>query len=105
MTFDQYQHQAHQFACYKESIYPLLGLCEEVGELHGKMAKLIREGKDPFEDCDLNAIKKELGDILWNLSAACVEFGLDLEDVAKTNLGKLTSRGERGVICGDGDDR
>ena len=50
-------------------------------------------------------LKKEAGDILWQLSGLCHVMGWDLEDVARQNLQKLASRKERGVIDGDGDNR
>lgn len=51
------------------------------------------------------AIKGELGDILWQLSGLCHVMGYTLDDIAESNLAKLASRKERGVIDGNGDNR
>jgi NTP pyrophosphatase (non-canonical NTP hydrolase) len=51
------------------------------------------------------AIIKEVGDVLWYLSAICNELGITLEAAAATNLQKLYSRTERNVLQGEGDER
>lgn len=44
MTINEYQKKAHEFAKYGEdTMYPVLGLAEEAGEVAGKYAKLIRD--------------------------------------------------------------
>ena len=48
------------------------------------------------------AIKLELGDVLWYVAQLATELG-DLEEVAVANLGKLSSRASRGRISGSGD--
>ena len=48
---------------------------------------------------------KELGDVLWYLTALALELDVNLEDVAKSNVKKLTDRKTRGVLKGDGDNR
>lgn len=108
MTLNDYQDEAGKFAIYKNRMYPLFGLAEEVGEFQGKIARRLRKGKDPFTAYnfeDVDSIRRELGDILWMLSACCNEFGLSLEDVAATNISKLTERKLKGVIDGEGDNR
>lgn len=50
-------------------------------------------------------LRKEAGDILWQLSGLCKVMGWSLEDVAQENLDKLASRQARGVIDGNGDNR
>ena len=103
--------------------YMLLNLAAEVGEFAGKVAKARRREEVVFSrDGDmwwntdktavaegaeeLNAeLKKEAGDILWQLSGLCHVMGWELEDVATGNLEKLASRKARGVIDGNGDNR
>ena len=44
METNEYQKRAHAFATYGDGItYPSLGLCEEAGEVAGKIAKFIRK--------------------------------------------------------------
>lgn len=50
-------------------------------------------------------LSKELGDILWQISGMCTVLDLSLEEVAQQNIDKLTSRQQRNVIDGDGDNR
>ena len=50
-------------------------------------------------------LKKEAGDILWQLSGLCEVMGWSLEEVAQQNLDKLASRKQRNVIDGSGDNR
>lgn len=48
---------------------------------------------------------KELGDVLWYLSATANELGVTLAEVAMTNLEKLSDRTERNKLQGSGDER
>ena len=105
MKFNDYQVVAHSFAAYPTTgagpFYPILALAEEAGEVCGKVAKAIRKGTGVDEE----ALKKELGDLLWQLSEVATLFDMDLEDIATTNIEKLTDREQRGVVIGEGDNR
>ena len=83
--------------------YLLLGLNEEAGEAAGKLKKFERDNTSTEklkED-----LKKELGDALWYITDIATVLGLTLEQVAQGNLDKTSSRKERGVISGSGDNR
>jgi NTP pyrophosphatase (non-canonical NTP hydrolase) len=86
-------------------VYPTLGLVNEAGELAGKIKKIFRDKEGVIGEEDRQALKHELGDVLWYLTQICTELGLTLEDVAEANLEKLFSRLERGRIRGEGDNR
>lgn len=102
MTLNEYQMLAMRFRLPSaDEAYALFGLSGEVGELHGYLAKAIRDGFEP----DTDHLKKELGDILWFLAAIADDIGLDLKDIAANNLIKLESRKARNVIQGNGDNR
>lgn len=102
LSFNAYQISSHQFAAYGDrTMYPVLGLAEEAGEVVGKFAKALRKGVE----VDKEAVKKELGDVLWMLAEVCTVLDLDLEDVAIANVHKLQDRLERGVVVGEGDNR
>lgn len=85
-------------------IYPALGL-SEVGELQGKVKKVIRDSGGKVTDEARATLAKELGDSLWYHAALATELGLDLGEVAAANLAKLADRKERGVLGGSGDNR
>lgn len=86
-------------------VYPTLGLANEAGEVAGKVKKIFRDKGGFISDADREALKQELGDVLWYLTQICTELGLSLEDVAESNITKLASRYERGQIRGEGDSR
>ena len=109
MTFEEYQKESRRTALYpnkdKNFIYPTLGLSGETGEVAEKIKKVIRDKGGVMDDVTREEIKKELGDVLWYVAQIASELGLSLTDVAETNIKKLLSRLERGVISGNGDNR
>ena len=86
-------------------VYPTLGLTNEAGEFAGKVKKIFRDKGGVISDADREALKSELGDILWYLTQICTQLDLELADVAHANIIKLSSRKRRGTIGGDGDSR
>lgn len=120
MTLNEYQARA-MTTCMESCdniSYMLLNLVGEVGEFASKVAKHIRRGKAEIVDnhlCDgaddmLTAtdkaeLRKEAGDIAWQLAGLCRVMGWTLEEVCRENLAKLASRKERGVIDSSGDNR
>lgn len=86
-------------------VYPTLGLVNEAGELAGKVKKIFRDKNGQINQADREALKQELGDVLWYLAQITTELDLTLAEVAEANLEKLFSRLERGKIGGDGDVR
>lgn len=129
MELNKYQERA-MTTCMLSSenfSYMFLNLVGEVGELSSKIAKAIRKeqvsiggktsiGRNCFMirddnpamlDFDVLAfdeeLKKEAGDILWQLSGLCSIMGWKLNDVAQMNLDKLAARKAIGTIDGNGD--
>lgn len=103
MYINDYQHEAMSFRLKSaDEAYALFGLVGEVGELYSFIAKVIRDGAREDQQ---EYVKKELGDILWFLAAVAYDHGLQLDEIASTNLEKLRSRAERGKIQGSGDNR
>jgi NTP pyrophosphatase (non-canonical NTP hydrolase) len=124
MTFQDYSNLILPLAKYpsvgNNIVYPLLGLAGEAGEAAEKGKKMWRDynvtgQKDIDMDWahgqpeELSALRtgliKELGDVLWYVTAAAAEIGVSLEEVARTNAEKLLDRKARGVIGGSGDNR
>jgi len=71
----------------------------------GKIKKIFRDRGGVISEADREALKHELGDVLWYLAQICTELDLTLEEVATTNISKLADRMARGAIGGDGDQR
>ncbi len=109
MTFEEYQKKSRLTAIYPDKdnnyIYPTLGLAGEAGEVAEKVKKVIRDKDGKMDDETRDALKKELGDVLWYLSQISTELNLDLEDVAESNIEKLFKRREKGNLHGEGDNR
>ena len=109
MEFNDYQRESRETALYPKvgsnAIYPTLGLVGEAGEVADKVKKILRDNNGVFDKNSKDAIKFELGDVLWYISQLSSELGYQLEEVAHANLQKLNSRKKRGKIQGSGDDR
>ena len=107
--FDTYQRESRKtwnvIATDHSIVYPTLGLTNEAGEVAGKIKKIFRDRNGQISEEDRQALKKELGDVLWYLTQICTELDLTLAEVAEANIVKLFSRLERGTIRGEGDER
>lgn len=103
MKMNHYQEKAFTTATAESQniYYMTLGLTGEAGEIANKVKKVMRDGKK----LDIEDIKHELGDVLWYVAGLGTVLGIELKDIAETNLEKLKSRKERGVIGGSGDNR
>lgn len=109
MDFNEYQNLTHKYFI-KDNIGKydrdlvicrfVLGLCEESGEVAGKVKKYLR---GDYDTINKEQIEKELGDILWYVSELSSILDISLYDVATKNLEKLESRRLRGKIRGNGD--
>ena len=68
-----------------------IGLSGEVGEFNEIIKKTIFQSKS-FGSETHEHIKRELGDIMWYVTQACLALKVDLVDVIKTNEEKLKKR-------------
>jgi NTP pyrophosphatase (non-canonical NTP hydrolase) len=107
--FREYQRESRKtwsvIAMDHSIVYPTLGLVNEAGEVAGKIKKIFRDKGGAIGAAEREALKYELGDVLWYLTQICTELDLTLEEVAAANIEKLFSRLERGQIQGEGDHR
>ena len=81
---------------FNETLYLVLGLSSEAGEVAGKLKKIVRG-----DTIDPETYVSELSDVLWYLSRAASAVGLSLEDLADYNYSKLESRKTAGTIQGE----
>jgi NTP pyrophosphatase (non-canonical NTP hydrolase) len=108
MELNEYQKRALETALYPKEVrilYPTLGLTGEAGEVADKVKKVIRDNDGDFSVEKRLEIAKELGDVLWYISTLANDLGYTLEEIGELNNRKLSSRKERGVISGNGDNR
>jgi NTP pyrophosphatase (non-canonical NTP hydrolase) len=102
MNIDSYQRSAMTFRLpTADREYALLNLFAEAGEVAGKAAKHRRDGGD-IEEYNMH-IKKELGDVMWQVAAVAKDHGWMLSQICEHNLEKLASRQKRDAIQGSGD--
>lgn len=101
MRLDEYQERVGQFADYPPAVvhgnnvklvYPVLGLAEEVAELHEKM----QTGADRLE------ISKELGDVCWFVQEVASCLGMRMSQLSRTPTLKTTVTLDvlSGTVCG-----
>lgn len=104
MFFNEYQDFVKTMKVYPEKhaiVYPALGIAGEGGEVAEKVKKWLRGDRE----LDKLELLKEAGDVMWYLASLADDLGFTLQEMVDQNVRKLTSRKERGVQKGDGDNR
>jgi len=101
MNFETYNKLADETDLGHPINYYFLGLVEEAGEVAGLRKRFLRDEGN----IDRTILIKELGDVLWYVAQVGKQYNIDMEEVAVTNIQKLTDRKARGVITGTGDSR
>lgn len=111
MDFSEYEELAVRTATFsgkqKEHIlaYLTLGVTGEAGEIAEKIKKAMRNEEGVISEERRDALKLEVGDVLWYLTMLSRELNFTLEDAAKANIEKLADRARRDVIKSQGDYR
>lgn len=108
MEFKEYSEIIKQTAVYPKEIgliYCTLGMCGESGEVAEKAKKIYRDNNGVISEETRRLLLKELGDVLWYITAASNELGSSLEEVARMNFDKLVARRQTNTLHGNGDDR
>lgn len=102
MLINEYQEKAFETALEnaKNPIYMIVNLTSEAGEVAGKFAKWMRDGR-----LDEEGMQKEIGDVLWQIAGLSTVMGWSLADIASKNLQKLADRQLRLTLTGSGDNR
>ncbi len=85
---DQYQRAALRTIGANTLTTAVLGLCGESGEIADYLKKALAQGH-PFER---GVMKKELGDVLWYVSAVAHLLDMNLSEIAQANVDKLLAR-------------
>ena len=114
MTFNEYQKIAITTDIWQAKTSVLtdpmfldkaFGLVGESGEFAEKLKKIYRDKAGKLSGEDKQEMVKELGDVLWYLSAILYYLDIPFEDAAAQNLEKVLSRKARGTVRGSGDNR
>ena len=74
-----------------------VGMSAEAGEFTEIIKKMIFQGK-PVNDENIFHLKRELGDIMWYVSQACLGLDISLEEVIQMNFEKLSARYPEGTF-------
>lgn len=74
-----------------------VGMCAEAGEFTEVVKKIVFQGKPVTAD-NIFHLKRELGDIMWYVSQACLGLNISIEEVIQMNFEKLTTRYPEGTF-------
>jgi NTP pyrophosphatase (non-canonical NTP hydrolase) len=93
LTLGRYQDLANRSAGAggdgeRRLVVAALGLAGEAGEFANLVKKMTAHG----HTFDPDALKDELGDVLWYLAEAATASRLDLGEIAQDNVNKLLKR-------------
>ena len=111
MDFDEYQKLATRTATFegKQKEYQLLylglGIAGEAGEIAEKLKKILRNDDGVLSEEKREALKHEIGDVLWYLSQLARVLNFSFSEAANANIKKLANRAARNVIKSTGDKR
>lgn len=92
MDFNEYQVLARRtqnpaLPLWATREHALYGLSSEVGEVLGLHQK-VHQG----HAMDEQALRLEIGDVLWFLAELCDVYGWSLDSIARANINKLRTR-------------
>ena len=92
MTFEEYQRAARRtqntdLTGHARKLHALHGLAGEVGEIHGLFQKVYQG-----HSMDYDALRHEIGDLLWFVAELCDVCRWEMGDVASENIEKLRRR-------------
>ena len=85
MNLEEYKNSAIQRlnisieSSPKEKMYyACMGIIEETGEITAELRKPLFKGNFHEKTLDINAIKKELGDLMWYIALICKSENIDM---------------------------
>lgn len=85
-------------------MYSGMGL-GEAGEVQNKIKKVVRDKDGVITPEVQEAIKGELGGLLWYIATCANDFNIPFSEIPAYNIDQLRDRLKRGVIKGSGDNR
>ena len=88
--------QEHNFPT-ERMLTAAVGMSAEAGEFTEIVKKIVFQGK-PVTQENLFHLKRELGDIMWYVSQACIGLDISIEEVIQMNFEKLSARYPEGAF-------
>ena len=113
MNLNKYQEKAGEFDLFETTLdlnapgflEKVLGLVGEAGETADKIKKILRDKGGRADAEDIEAVKKELGDVLWYIANMARYLNISMDEIAEENIKKLSDRKKRNKLHGSGDER
>lgn len=113
MNLNKYQEKAGEFDLFETTLdlnapgflEKVLGLVGEAGETADKIKKILRDKGGRADAEDIEAVKKELGDVLWYIANMARYLNISMDEIAEGNIKKLSDRKKRNKLHGSGDER
>lgn len=87
MTIDEYENEVERTSG-GEVLCCALGIAGEAGEV----ADLVKKAAFHEHPVDQDKLAKELGDVLWYVTAMALSIGVGLDEVMARNVAKLRER-------------
>lgn len=103
--YQQFVRSTKRYSKEHSVLYPVIGLASEVGEVSGKVKKVLRDQEGTMTSDNIVELIAELGDVLWYVTCIADDLGVPLIDLFTVNVSKLTDRMNRDTIQGSGDNR
>jgi NTP pyrophosphatase (non-canonical NTP hydrolase) len=108
-TINEYQEFVKLTQKFPQDVaneYLVLGLVSEAGEVAGVWKRVLRQDTNNFDEQETHQkMVQELGDVLWYVTALCLQNNTTLENLIEANTKKLSTRLVNGTIKGKGDER
>jgi NTP pyrophosphatase (non-canonical NTP hydrolase) len=111
LSLNEYQRGLFTYKKTHEECHAL-GIAGELAEVFkemydavlaaGSIADMVKKAVSHGVAADRDALKKELGDVLWYVTAVANDNNLTLEEIAQANLQKLRERYPNGFVKGGG---
>ena len=79
------------FPSHDRLLTAAVGMSAEAGEFTEVVKKIIFQGK-PVNEENLFHLKRELGDIMWYVSQACMGLDTTIDEIIEMNVEKLKAR-------------
>ena len=105
-NYEEFVKSTQKFPRDVANEYLVLGLASEAGEVAGVWKRLLRQDVSNVNHDDVREhMLQELGDVLWYVTALCLQNNTSLEELIMINTEKLAKRLENNTIKGKGDNR